>query len=91
MCHELTFSSAAYERAVDRIKLASVQVFSQERHRHVVAGVMTLARVSTTRPLQNGHCDGRTGSFTRESGARDMPSMVPRRDRRTLFTSAQAA
>jgi hypothetical protein len=61
------FLCPAYERGAGGIKLASVQVLSHERHRHVVAGVITLASVSMTRPLQNGHCEGRAGSFAPES------------------------
>ena len=48
--------------------LAIVQVPSHARHRQNVVAVMTLARVSTTLLLQNGHIAGRiTFSLNSES------------------------
>jgi hypothetical protein len=55
-------------RVEDALTLAMVHVRSHSRQRQAVVTVMTFARVSMIRPLQNGHTAGRaTSCANRES------------------------
>ena len=71
-------SASSYRgRGVDAARLLIVHVPSHVRHRQNVVSVRTLASVSTTLPLQNGHMVGRvTVLLNRESSGNDI--RIPR-------------
>ena len=72
-----------WQRAQGCLTPAMVHVPSHSRQRQVVVTVMTLARVSIFRPLQNGQTVGRaTVSSDRESGMSLFVSLNARRPER---------
>jgi hypothetical protein len=62
-------------RGADALVPAIVHTRSHSRQRHAVAAVMTFARVSMIRPLQDGHATGRvtTASANGESYTGNFP------------------